>query len=298
MFGVNRWVVVGVVAAVSAAAGGFGLVNAGTGRNLMTAVAPCRLLDTRASSVVGTRSTPLGAGETMTVRAVGTNGNCADIALGAEAITIQLTSVDATADSFLAAYPAELTTRPEISQLNTRAGVVISNSPVVALSPSGEFKLYNQVGSTNVIVDILGVYTPTTDSGQPGPAGPAGPAGPTGPQGAPGAQGPAGVGTLTVTTLSPSLGGVTINATSATNTLFTHTVTGAVTYTTTNRAAGRTVRVRVLGGAGGPHALTFPGWTWVGGSAPTTIANGATALLTVTFLDGTDATAIATWDLS
>jgi hypothetical protein len=59
-FGVNRWVVVAAVAAVSATAGGFGLVSAGSGRgNVMTAVAPCRLVDTRTGAVVGSRSTPL-----------------------------------------------------------------------------------------------------------------------------------------------------------------------------------------------------------------------------------------------
>ena len=54
------------------------------------------------------------------------------------------------------------------------------------------------------------------------------------------------------------------------------------------------MRIRVLGDATA-HGLAFPAWKWVGGPAPTSIAANTTGWLTVTFLDATDATAIARW---
>lgn len=69
---------------------------------------------------------------------------------------------------------------------------------------------------------------------------------------------------------------------------------GAVTFTTSNRAAGRTVTLRLAAGASA-RTLTFPAWTFVGGPTPASLAASKVAVLTVTFFDGTDAAAVAAW---
>ena len=105
----TRWMGIAGVAAIAATAGGFGLVQAASGSgNLMTAITPCRLVDTRAASTIGPRSTPLGAGETATFAATGDNGQCTGIDLGAQAVEVQLTSTGATRNSYLTLFPANL----------------------------------------------------------------------------------------------------------------------------------------------------------------------------------------------
>ncbi len=187
----RKWIGIAAVAAISASAGGIGLVQAATGGgNLMTAIAPCRLMDTRSGGAIGARSTPLGAKETITITATGNNGSCSGIPVDTQAIEVQFTSTETTTPSFLTAFPADLTTMPNVSQLNTRPDQVVSNSTIVTLSATGQFKLYNDSGSTNVIIDVLGLFSPGSATG--GATGPAGPAGADGADGADGPAGPAG----------------------------------------------------------------------------------------------------------
>ena len=219
----KKWVVTAGIGLVCATVGGLGVAGAASDdRNLMVAVAPCRLVDTRPGSQVGPRATPLGPDETMTIRATGSNGQCSAIPADAQAIDIQLTSTDATATSFLTVWPGNMVGRPNVSQLNTSSNTpVVSNSTTVSLSPSGGFNLYNESGSTNVIIDILSVFVPNEPVGTGGAAGPVGPAGPAGPGGAMGPVGPAGpagpAGSLPargVTPLTPTSGAVALDAAS------------------------------------------------------------------------------------
>ena len=184
----TSWMGIAGVAAIAATAGGFGLVQASSSPgNLMTAITPCRLVDTRAASTIGPRSTPLGAGETVTFTATGDNGQCTGIALGAQAVEVQLTSTGATRNSYLTLFPANLASPPNVSQLNPQAGItVVSNTTTVTLSPDGKFKVFNESGTTDVVIDVLGVFVPGSDTdsgGATGPAGPQGPEGPAGPKG-------------------------------------------------------------------------------------------------------------------
>jgi len=178
--GISKWLGVAAVAATVATAGGFGLVNATSGGgNTLTAIAPCRLVDTRPATQVGARTSPLGAGQIVEFSVRGTNGNCTNIAADAQAASIQLTGIS-TADTFLTAFPGNETTPPNASQLNPRANIVTSNTTTVTLSPTGTFKLYNHAGSTQIVIDVLGIFSPG-GVGAPGPEGPAGPVGPAGP---------------------------------------------------------------------------------------------------------------------
>ena len=69
---------------------------------------------------------------------------------------------------------------------------------------------------------------------------------------------------------------------------------GALTFTTSNRASGRTVALRLICDGTG-RALTFPaGWVFVG-AKPSTIAASKTAVLSLTFYGTADADCVAAY---
>lgn len=189
LFTSTRSRVVAVAVAV-AAVGGAAIATTTLAQNVQESLDGCRLVDTRAGSVVGPRVGPLGPAETLTVQATGDNGDCTGIPADAEALQIQLTGRFPTSDTFLTVYDADLPARPLISHLNPQASVsTTSNTTVVTLSDTGAFKVYNHSGQVELVIDILGVFSP--GDGTPGPQGPEGPQGqpgPQGPQGEPGAS--------------------------------------------------------------------------------------------------------------
>ncbi|MEM9517156.1 MAG: hypothetical protein AAGA42_20075, partial [Actinomycetota bacterium] len=187
----TQWL--GLAAIAALAVSGVGVVQAvtddGGGGNVTTAIEPCRIQDSREESQIGPETGPIEAGETWTFGVFGDNGECIGLPNTMTAIEVQLTSVGATADTFWTAYPADLANLPLISQLNPRPELrVTSNSTIVALSPDGEFNLYNHAGESDVVIDILGILQP----GEEGPPGPQGKEGPEGPQGPEGKEGPEG----------------------------------------------------------------------------------------------------------
>jgi hypothetical protein len=158
----TRWAAVGAAVAVSLGAGGIGLISAAplsTGERPVLVPVNCRLADTRpAPDTVGTRSTPLGAGETVTFNAHGTNGNCT-IPADATALLLNVTALNITAPlTFLTLWNADQT-QPLTSSLNPAAGQPPTpNAVTVDLSATGQFKLFNALGTLNVIIDVTGYY--------------------------------------------------------------------------------------------------------------------------------------------
>lgn len=75
-------------------------------------------------------------------------------------------------------------------------------------------------------------------------------------------------------------------------TIQTIALSGDVTFTTSNRAAGREVTL-VLSAGGSSRALTWPSWLVVGAALPTTLASSKTTVVTATCTDATDAAIIA-----
>jgi hypothetical protein len=72
------------------------------------------------------------------------------------------------------------------------------------------------------------------------------------------------------------------------------TLTGNVTFTTSNRALGRAVVVRLLSGASA-RTLNFPsGWVFLG-AVPTTLAANKTAVISVTFFGTADTDAVVAY---
>ena len=144
--------VIGVTQLVGAAGGGVGAPS------VLVPITPCRLLDTRTGAEnVGTRSKPLGAAESATFQVTGTNGKCT-IPSNATGIAANVTAVNPTAASYVTIFPADAP-RPTASNLN-----VIANSPptpnqvTVGLSATGAIGAYNNGGTLDLIVDIVGYY--------------------------------------------------------------------------------------------------------------------------------------------
>jgi len=73
------------------------------------------------------------------------------------------------------------------------------------------------------------------------------------------------------------------------------TLTGDITFTTSNVGAARNISVRVIGDTVSRN-LVFPaGWTWLGGAAPTVLEANKVAILSIAAFGATDSTIVASW---
>lgn len=188
----TRWFGACAVAAVVVGSGGLLTASATTSpvASSFVPITPCRLLDTRPTSLVGGRNTPIAAGETYTASAWGPNGNCT-IPAGATALSLNVVAVNGSASSYLTVYPADRPL-PLSSSLNWIGGSPPTpNAVTVSLSADGHVSFFNNSGTVDLAVDVVGYYELAV-AGSPGPVGPTGPAGPAGPPGPQGVQGPAG----------------------------------------------------------------------------------------------------------
>ncbi len=156
-----RWAAVGAAVAISLGVGGFGIARAtisSGAKAVYVPITPCRLVDTRPGpSNVGTRATPIGAGQTHTVTVRGASGRC-NIPAGASAVVANVTAVSPTAQSHLTIWPADKP-RPVASSLNYSAGQApVPNAVTVALSNDGRISLQNLAGSVDLVIDLAGYY--------------------------------------------------------------------------------------------------------------------------------------------
>ena len=136
--------VAGFVPTTTAAPGADGLYNP---------LVPARILDTRNGN--GGVTGPVGAGQTITVPVSGRGG----VPLtGAAAVVLNLTVTDATAPSYVTAFPAG-TVPPTASNVNVMPGQTVPNRAVVKLGAGGLLSLYNAAGSVNLIADVAGWYS-------------------------------------------------------------------------------------------------------------------------------------------
>ena len=160
--------VVGALGIATAIA--IGATGGGTPSSLVP-ISPCRLVDTRPTPLtVGTRSTPIGASQTVTFQVTGANGQCT-VPSDATGIASNVTIVNPTASSYLTVFPAD-STRPNASNLNwTPTSPPTPNQVTVALSGTGALKVFNLAGSVDVIIDVVGYYVPSAGSGTTGPTG-------------------------------------------------------------------------------------------------------------------------------
>lgn len=157
----SRWAAIGAAVAVTLGAGGLGIARAtisSGSKPVFVAIAPCRLVDTRpAPATVGPRATPLNPNEIATFTVHGANGNC-NIPAGAVAIDANVTITDPTSDGYLTVFPSDAA-QPTASNLNWTAGQAPTpNAVTVDLSADGKISVFNERGTVNVIIDIVGYY--------------------------------------------------------------------------------------------------------------------------------------------
>jgi hypothetical protein len=72
-------------------------------------------------------------------------------------------------------------------------------------------------------------------------------------------------------------------------------LTGDITFTTSNRAAGRGIKIKILAD-GSTRNFTFPAWIFLG-TAPTSIAANKTAILSIQAYSTTDASIVAAYSV-
>ncbi|MFN7933880.1 MAG: hypothetical protein U0R19_11155 [Bryobacteraceae bacterium] len=109
-------------------------------------VAPCRIADTRLSSI-------LAAGET---RPFNIPASPCQIPAGAMAYSLNVTVVPTGPLSYLTVWPSNIA-RPLVSTLNAFDGAVTSNAAIVPASPTGTVSVY-VTNQTHVILDINGYF--------------------------------------------------------------------------------------------------------------------------------------------
>lgn len=119
-------------------------------------VAPVRVLDTR--NAIGAPKAPLGQGGVISLSMLGSAGVPAT---GVSAVVLNLTVTAATKPSYLTVWPAG-TTRPTASSINFVAGINRANLVTVPLgavgSAAGKVSIFNNLGSVQVIADVMGYY--------------------------------------------------------------------------------------------------------------------------------------------
>jgi hypothetical protein len=127
------------------------------GGAVTTGVAPFRLLDTRYGPA--SPLTPFGARESrpLTVAGVAGSGVPAD----ATSVVLNVTAINATAATHVSVTPNPVAS-PTTSNLNVAPGEIVPGLVSVPTS-GGAVSLYNNAGSLDLIVDIVGYTTATPD---------------------------------------------------------------------------------------------------------------------------------------
>jgi hypothetical protein len=156
----TRWAAIGAALAVAVGSGGLLAASAAGGtsqRSVFVPITPCRVMDTRAPSAVGPRTSPLGAHDTYSITVRGTNGNCT-IPAEAVGLSMNVTTVNATGASFLSVFPSDVAL-PTASNLNMTPGQSPTpNAVTTNISADGKISFYNDVGTVDVLADIVGYY--------------------------------------------------------------------------------------------------------------------------------------------
>jgi hypothetical protein len=118
-------------------------------------VTPTRLLDTRSGT--GAPRAKMADGQTLGLTVTGGSQN---IPANVSAVIMNVTVTNPTGTGFLAVFPGN-EGFPGVSNINFVPGQTISNLVIVPVS-NGSVSFYNKNGTTDVIGDIMGYYTPDT----------------------------------------------------------------------------------------------------------------------------------------
>ncbi|KYH45278.1 hypothetical protein AZH51_05215 [Branchiibius sp. NY16-3462-2] len=119
---------------------------------------PTRIVDSRYGT--GTSAAKWAAGETRAVQVTGQGGIPT---AGVSAVVVNITGAQASATSFLRAWGAG--SAPSTSVVNIASGQDAGAMVQTGLTSDGKLNIYNNAGTTHVIVDVEGYYlTPDNDA--------------------------------------------------------------------------------------------------------------------------------------
>lgn len=136
-------------------AGWYGTETTYTSGSGFTGVDPQRALDTR--NGIGGPAIRFAAGETRTVEVANRFGVPAD----AQSVVVNITTTAADGFGYVTAFP-DGTARPNASNNNYSAGAgARANTSVVKVGVNGKIALTASEAGTDVIVDVLGAYSPS-----------------------------------------------------------------------------------------------------------------------------------------
>jgi hypothetical protein len=124
---------------------------------------PQRLVDTRTGSGFQGAGSAIGPAATASYQVTGKAGVPAT---GVSAVIVNATVTNTTAASFLTLWAGAPAARNTVSNANWVAGWTRANRAIVPVSSTGMISVYNQFGSTDVILDVNGYYTDATASGK------------------------------------------------------------------------------------------------------------------------------------
>ena len=150
---------VGAINVLMDASGWFGSTSGSpaTGAQYQ-AIGPTRICDTRSGSGTECSAHQLTSSGTLLVAVAGVGGIPGN---GPVAIIANLTAVSGTGGTYLTAYPADVSPRPNASDVNVNAGATLPNLVVVGLASgghAGDLNLFNSMGSINAVLDVDGWF--------------------------------------------------------------------------------------------------------------------------------------------
>ncbi len=122
------------------------------------AIGPTRICDTRSGTGTLCSGHQLTSGGTLLVAVAGVGGIPGS---GPVAIIANLTAVSGSQPTYLTAYPADVRSKPNASDLNLNPGIALPNLVVVGLASGahpGDVNLFNAMGSINAVLDVDGWF--------------------------------------------------------------------------------------------------------------------------------------------
>jgi subtilisin family serine protease len=131
------------------------------GDSFAPTVNPQRVLDTRDPSNAQGNATPVTAAATRNVTVTGVGGVPAS---GVDAVVVNVTVTDTTANSFLTVWPGGQP-RPLAASVNWPPGGFISNQVIAKVGAGGQISVYNNLGQVDLVLDVAGWFT-TAATGQ------------------------------------------------------------------------------------------------------------------------------------
>jgi hypothetical protein len=122
--------------------------------SVLTSQSPVRIVDSR--NGIGGPQAPIAQGTTRNVVVAGQGG----VPGNATAVVLNVTATQGTTGGYFTVFPGG-TTQPTTSNLNFAANQNIPNLVIMGLGADGSVDIFNAIGSTDVLVDVLGYFVPT-----------------------------------------------------------------------------------------------------------------------------------------